>query len=117
MQIDTSAELFDAFRASGLFDTDQIESMIGELKALGDDASALMRHILQREWMTLYQLRKALHGKASELYLGPYLLIEKVGEGGMGKVYRARRLTDNLPVALEDHPPHTSGEPGHPEAL
>jgi serine/threonine protein kinase len=101
MQIDTSAELLFALRGSNLFDSEQLASMSRELQALGDDPPALMRHILEREWMSLYQLRKVLHGKTSELYLGAYLLIEKVGEGGMGKVYRARRLSDNRPIALK----------------
>jgi len=61
----------------------------------------LMRHILQRGWLTLYQLRKTLHGKAQELHLGPYLLTDKIGEGGMGKVYRACRMADGRPVALK----------------
>jgi serine/threonine-protein kinase len=60
-----------------------------------------MRHLLQREWMSLYQLRKVFHGKAAELHVGPYVLVEKVGEGGMGKVYRALGRSDRRSVALK----------------
>ena len=61
----------------------------------------LIRHIIQREWLTLYQLRKVLHGKAAELHLGPYVFVDRIGEGGMGKVYRARRSKDGTSVALK----------------
>jgi eukaryotic-like serine/threonine-protein kinase len=51
--------------------------------------------------MSLYQLRKVVHGKAGELHLGPYVLTDKIGEGGMGKVYRGRRVADDSPVAIK----------------
>ena len=93
--------LIEALRTSGIFPAAQLGVILRELRALDDDAHALMRHMLHREWLSLYQLRKVLHGKAHELHLGPYLLTDKIGEGGMGKVYRARRATDGMPVALK----------------
>jgi len=101
MQIETANTLIDALRSCGLFSPDQLEGILRELAALGDDTPALMRHLLQREWMSLYQLRKVVHGKAGELHLGPYVLTDKIGEGGMGKVYRGRRVADDSPVAIK----------------
>ncbi len=71
MQIETAEALIHALRACGLFSREQLQRMVRELKPLGDDAPTLMRHILQREWMSLYQLRKLLHGKAAELTSRP----------------------------------------------
>lgn len=101
MQIETSDTLIDALRTCGLFSPEQLEGMVRELSTLGDDPPTLMRHLLHREWMSLYQLRKVVHGKAGELQLGPYVLTDKIGEGGMGKVYRARRLQDDASVAIK----------------
>jgi eukaryotic-like serine/threonine-protein kinase len=101
MPIETSHSLIDALRTCGLFPPEQLEGILRELSSLGDDAPTLMRRLLQRDWLTLYQLRKVVHGKAAELRLGPYILTEKVGEGGMGKVYRARRVDDDQIVALK----------------
>lgn len=101
MQIETAEHLIQALRASGLFSSEQLKKMVRELKPLGDDTPTLMRHILQREWMSLYQLRKILHGKTAELHLGSYVLHSKIGEGGMGKVYRCVRKSDGQSVALK----------------
>jgi eukaryotic-like serine/threonine-protein kinase len=101
MPIETADSLIDALRSCGLFPPEQLEGMLRELAALGDDPPTLMRHLLQREWMSLYQLRKVVHGKVDELHLGPYLLTDKIGEGGMGKVYRGRRIADGTSVAIK----------------
>src|SRR5262249_45277996 len=40
-------------------------------------------------------------GKAGELRLGPYLLLERIGEGANGQVFKARHTTMDRVVALK----------------
>jgi serine/threonine protein kinase len=43
--------------------------------------------------------------------VGPYDLLEKIAEGGMGTVYRARHRDTGVVVAIKVMPPHMAGNP------
>jgi serine/threonine protein kinase len=65
------------------------------------DSRQLARELLRRGWLTAYQINLIAQGRARELHLGPYLLLERIGEGAMGQVFKARQSSLHRLVALK----------------
>ena len=52
----------------------------------------LTRELVQRGWLTPYQVNHLFQGKENQLTLGSYVLLEKISEGVMGDVFKARHM-------------------------
>jgi WD40 repeat protein/tRNA A-37 threonylcarbamoyl transferase component Bud32 len=83
-------------------------------QAQAQDARALARELIDRGWLTPFQANKLLQGHGRSLVLGPYLLLERVGAGGMGEVFKARHRRMKRVVALKLF---RGDRRGSPEAL
>jgi serine/threonine-protein kinase len=49
----------------------------------------LAEHLLQQNWLTPFQANLIVRGRAQDLVLGPYIVQERIGQGAMGRVYKA----------------------------
>jgi len=65
------------------------------------DPKVLVQSLVQRGWLTAYQGSRLLQGQAARLSLGPYVVLDSLGEGGMGQVFKARHATLGRVVALK----------------
>lgn len=77
---------------------------LAELAALQQtcrDPAALANELLRRGWLTSYQVERLQEGEAEQLVLGSYVLLQRLGEGGMGQVFKAQHRNLRRVVAIK----------------
>ena len=65
------------------------------------DVRAAAKEMIQRGLVTTWQAQTVLKGRGKELVFGSYVLMDQLGEGGMGRVYKARHRMMGRVVALK----------------
>jgi serine/threonine protein kinase len=101
MPITVAADLVEALRRAHVLEPAQLQHVTADLQHRFPDSRALARELLQRGWLTAYQANLLLQDRGGELALGPYVLLERLGEGGMGQVFKARHQLMNRIVAIK----------------
>ncbi|GIW79635.1 MAG: hypothetical protein KatS3mg105_1442 [Gemmatales bacterium] len=66
-----------------------------------DAVRELARHLVANGHLTRFQAEMLLAGRASGFILGQYRILDQIGRGGMGRVFKAVHQTMNRIVALK----------------
>ncbi|MDB5336939.1 MAG: stkP 3 [Planctomycetaceae bacterium] len=89
---------------SGVLASDTLQNFLPP-KASPQNAEELGRELIRQKKLTKFQVEEIYRGKGKSLTLGNYVLMEKIGAGGMGQVFKARHRRMDRFVAVKLLPP------------
>jgi serine/threonine protein kinase len=91
-----AGSLIDQLLAYQLLTQSQIENLAPQR-----DGTALLREAVRRGWLTVFQSDLIARGTVDRLAYGTYRLIDRLGSGGNGHVYRAWDVRARQSIALK----------------
>lgn len=94
----SAPELVMALGSMELLTEVQVRSLMSQ--GLGT-SEELLDTALSQGWLTTYQREQIAAGRTTGLLLGPYRILEPIGAGGMGQVFKARHPLMNRVVAVK----------------
>ena len=98
--------------ASCLLTHADAESVLTDMHIDGEvDRDQLLRDLVSREKLTDYQASEIRRGKEDSLIIGNYVVLDKLGQGGMGLVLKAQHKRMKRLVALKILPHRLTDSP------
>lgn len=96
---------------SGLMTAEELSAFCStrDIDIHQDETSGLIKQLVQALKLTPYQAHVLCSETPQPLVLNNYVLLEPLGEGGMGQVFRARHRWMQREVALKTLSKHTHG--------
>ncbi|MBI2806362.1 MAG: serine/threonine protein kinase [Planctomycetes bacterium] len=95
-------------RVSTLLTPHQFRAVIDRLASV-DNTREIAKALASWKLITKYQAKMLLMGRNTGFFLGPYRILDQLGQGGMGRVYKAMHQTMNRVVALKILAPQLVG--------
>jgi formylglycine-generating enzyme required for sulfatase activity/serine/threonine protein kinase len=109
-----SLELFiQTLAKSGLMTSAEVQAFLASLPAekRPADAETLAREMFKQGKLTRFQAQAVFQGKTRGLVVGNYVVLDKLGQGGMGQVYKARHKRMDRVVAIKMLPSTATRSP------
>jgi serine/threonine-protein kinase len=90
-------------RRSNLIDRGRLDQVVGEFLQKNPRAEppALADYLIAQNVLTQFQAERLLQGKTQGFVLGPFTLMDALGTGSMGTVYKAHNKTDSQWYAVK----------------
>jgi serine/threonine protein kinase len=111
MTIHTTGSLIDTLRTFRLISAEQYKELFTQIHSKGGDPRPLAKQLVQRGWLTVYQINQLFAGRGKELVVGAYRVVDRLGQGGLSNVYKARHVELDHVVALKVIRPEVLANP------
>ena len=99
-------------RASALLDEAQLAEIEQWPAAVASNDRTLAQELVTKGVLTRFQAEQILAGRTQGFIIGPYVVCDRIGAGGMGKVYKAIHRQMQRTVALKVLPRARRADPG-----
>src|SRR4051812_12149510 len=97
----SSQDLLASLKDSGLLSVEQLERAASAASGTAGDGGSLASVLVADGVLTAYQMDAVCRGTSAELRLGNYDVLDRLGAGGMGAVFKARHRRMKRVVALK----------------
>lgn len=101
MAFESTASFVDTLRQNRILEPAQLDEVARDLQERFPDSRSLAKELMQRGMLTPFQVNQLLSDRVQDLVLGPYVLLERIGEGGVGQVIKARHQYMQRIVAIK----------------
>jgi len=101
-------DLLPVIRLSGVLSDRQFEDVCGKIQT-GEyprDSQSLAASLVAEQILTEFQASRLLRNKTTGFVIGPYVVLDRLGEGSKGRVFRAQHKLMGRLVALKIIAPH-----------
>jgi hypothetical protein len=99
--LSSTTEFLALIRQSGIYQAESLTEALTRVPELPDDPARAAGVLVQRRLLTRFQAKLLLNGRSKGFRLGPYVVQDQLGQGGMGTVFLAEHATLRRPVALK----------------
>jgi serine/threonine-protein kinase len=97
----TVAELVTLLREGQFLKQVHLDKVTRDLQHRFGQTDKLLHELVRWGWLTPYQAEAMAQGRGPGLLVGPYVLLEPLGAGGMGQVFKARHRLMNRLAAVK----------------
>src|SRR6266446_6624008 len=101
MAITSCNALVELLRRHELLAPEDLAHVVRASKVLTATPRSLAKSMLQRGWLTVFQINQLMSGHGQELVFGPYHVLDRLGQGGQSTVFKARHAHFRWVVALK----------------
>jgi serine/threonine-protein kinase len=105
MPLDSVDTLLTVLRRTQLLAAEQVDEVARDAQHLGE-------YLVSIDWLTAYQLQMLMSEQWEELTVGPYQVLDRLGEGGISEVFKAWDTMRGRVVALKVLRQHLTGNGG-----